>query len=474
MSAADLFLKLWYMLEPCLEDLAELDEEPGDADFRWEFDRLLRTEPFDMEAASSLATNDIRQALVAAQVIDTYYSALSDGRSVADLRGSLRDGRRKLQSLGRLDEPMSSRRAVILRRPLAGRWSNTNMDLPQTDGLADYFQTLLVTPEMVAATSPDSGADASQVELKFLVCSPSVVRSLPFNQPWSLGLAPVMHQQADLDVQRIERSGAFSYDSLAIDLEDRIEQTVKALCQEGCHIIAFPEMALSPATLAALKASVARHGADSLLRFVLAGSTRVEDPPGSTKPRNRSCTLNHRGEVLYSQDKLARWDLDAATCNRYGLEPSPYGVLSEHIETGSEMVVAELPGVGRLATLICEDLSRTEPGRWIRRHLLLDLQYTPVMDSDLHLGRWTGVSGRASALEGSCRVMVVNSLPFSIRQNAANSVTGAGPIITEPGIGLLFDRVGVDVTERRVTIPLPGAQELSYRVVRWDPARWIP
>ena len=471
MSPADLFLDLWKFLEGIGSALPSLRPERTDAALRVALAGQLRAERFDYDAALSLIGDVPGRRLVAAQTVDAHYSRLSGGHSVVGLSKPLAAARRQLRETGRLNLS-SEGRAVILRRPLAGRWSS-DQELPEPEGVGAFFDTLLVTPETVSSTHPDDPLQPTTVRLRFTVPPPGMVRALRLDRPWKLGLAPVLQDVSELELRIVEEAQGARYDSVACDLEMRIGQIVETLCRAGCNVIALPEMALSPKSLAALKAAVALHGPSSRLRFVLAGSTRTIDA-ATGNPLNRSCTLNHKGDVLYEQDKLARWNLDRPTCGRYGLAPPSSDSLDEHIQVGSEIVVAELPGIGRLATLICEDLGRTEPGRWIRRHLLLDLQYTPVMDSDLHLGRWTARSGATAASVGGCRVMVVNSLPLSLRQNDVNAAEGTGPVVVDHGIGLLFDRDQGDVRALRVSTSAGVVPTASCEHVDWEPSRWEP
>ena len=430
----------------------------------------VNADPFDVGAALDWVAGDPRRQLIAAQAVDEYYSPLAAGVSALKLPPGLQDARLDHLCRGRLDSPADHGRMVILRRPLTGRWSDPDADVPEGEGVASYFDTLLLTPATLVGTDADDAGSPASLSLSFVVCPARIIRLLPPNRPWKLGIAPVVQEAQDLDV-RCSTAGAGSYyDSVAVDLPVRVAAIVEELCREGCGIIAFPEMALSPVTLDALKRAVAAHGPGSNLSLVLAGSTRTE-MPGAGRPYNRSCTLNHRGEVLFTQDKLARWNLATATCQRYGLEPAPSGMMMEHIETGSELVVAEIPGLGRLATLICEDLGRSEPGRWVRRHLLLDMQYTPVMDSDLHFARWTASTGGKAAFDGSCRVLVVNSLPLSLRQNDVNQKLGTGSVVARHGIGLLFDRIEGTVRGAEVRTASPGGVP-CHEVVEWNPVTW--
>jgi len=143
----------------------------------------------------------------------------------------------------------------------------------------------------------------------------------------------------------------------------------------------------------------------------------------------------------------------------------------EHIEVGTELVVAELPGLGRFATLICEDLGRTQPGSWIRKNLLLDLQFTPVMDSDLHFERWSAIDGSRAAYEGGCRVLVASSLPLSLMQNDANAARSIDIKVEHPGIGLFFDRIEEGVRGLQIKTHSAGSEPI-YEVVEWDPSTW--
>jgi predicted amidohydrolase len=214
---------------------------------------------------------------------------------------------------------------------------------------------------------------------------------------------------------------------------------IRQLCEEGCHLIALPEMVMHEKTLATLKDVVREHGAQSSLALVLAGTCRVERPDGKP-PYNEAVVLDHTGAEILRQRKLSRWNLDAGQCERYDFElPVGEDRLREFISPGEELVVLEQPHLGRLAVLVCEDLGRSEPGRWIRANLLLDLQFMPVLDGSLNPERWNTKAAGEAAVAGRCRVVVANSLPLTLRQNRVNAKTKPDWVVQQCGIGLGID-----------------------------------
>jgi predicted amidohydrolase len=470
MTPADLFLELWLHLDGFERDVRRITGDGPDAFVaRQTAQELVEAEPFDAVNLRSWYGTDLRRQLITAQVIDAFYAPLMEGLSVATLPRVLRSGNRRYLYAGRLDSGDAEHR-VILRRPLGGRRFDGGVEVPSGDGIAEYFDTLLVAPPTITGTDPDDAGRHLRIDLNFVMRRAADIRSLPLTSPWRVGFAPLAQDINDITYERITSSdGREWYDSKAIDVPNRVAEVVDVLCRTGCHVIALPEMTITPEMLDVLQQAIRTHGPGSSL--VLAGSTRTVSSPG-VKPSNRAVILDHRGNEILSQSKLTRWNLTEELCNRYDLLSPAARTLSEYIEVGAEFTVVEVPGVGRVAVLICEDLGRSEPGRWVRRHLLLDLQFTPVMDSDLHLARWAATRGAEAACEGGCRVIVANSLPLTHRQNHVNVRAGAtGRVLHDCGIGLLFERDGARGRGAVLRVPLNATGTVA-EVIDWDPSSW--
>ncbi|MCW0233776.1 MAG: hypothetical protein OJJ21_09280 [Ferrovibrio sp.] len=367
----------------------------------------------------------------------------------------------------RLNGPGGAR--VILRRPFWGSWADSAVDIPLPGELSAYFVSLMSLPDEIASTCPDDSTAPSSVRLKFRIGRSADSKAIG-GATWKVGIAPLAQLSGDIKFERNLDGTLASYDAQVADFSNRIQEVIDTLCRAGCHIIAFPEMAVHENTFASLGAIIRKFGADSNLSLVLAGTTRTTN--GSGKPYNRCTIFNHRGDIVLQQNKLTRWNLDASLCSRFGFDPGGDGMYYEHITVGSEVHIVEERDIGRFAALICEDLSRTQPGQWLRNNMLLDLQFTPVLDADLHHDKWEANFGGKAVLAGGCRVIVTNSMPLTYCQNETNRKNKAMKyVVTDSGIGLAVDRVGDKVRVKVLRAPLGSAgHEAQY--FDWEPTKW--
>jgi predicted amidohydrolase len=80
--------------------------------------------------------------------------------------------------------------------------------------------------------------------------------------------------------------------------------------------------------------------------------------------RNYIAAISGNGEILFTQDKLSHWNLDAGAQSRFGLDGKGFPVpLRENTIAGTNIMVAEFDGIGRVMALICADMSHNMPRR---------------------------------------------------------------------------------------------------------------
>ena len=427
---------------------------------------------FDSTAPRAWASDDLARLVLVAQAIDNWHAPLADPTATAvGMPEGMDDVKAHYNVTSRLNGTAGIGQ-VILRRPLWGRWSSSTDPVPDADGIGGLFETLLVLPAAVQASHPDNALEPITLRATFNLSRNRDSRALPTGVPWKVGFAPIAQEKTDIHFAIIPDTTHDWYDAQVTDLGPRIDEVIKELCSAGCHVIALPEMVLNPSMEQALKSAVRKYGAGSDLCLVLAGTTRTPSKIKGGMPSNRCVVIDHVGRTIVEQRKMSRWNLDENLCSRYDFTLAKGTVLKEYIEPGTELCIVERQGLGRLGVLVCEDLSRTEPGRWLRKHLLLDLQFTPVMDSDMRGNRWEKNQGKMSSTDGGCRVIVSNSIPFTHRQNASNAASGASSYVVDAcGIGLMIDRDGPDVKALDVVVSL-GDTGHCTAIVEWDPRSW--
>ncbi|TWA63418.1 putative amidohydrolase [Azospirillum brasilense] len=419
------------------------------------------------------------RCVLAAQAIDQWFAPLASRylprRALSE--GHLR-ARQRYKRNGRLNSDVANGQ-LILRPGLFDRSVNIREVTPLRESfdVADLFQTLLLLPPTLAAECPHGEDGERSVALAFHRVA-EVADQCPSDPDWTpvVGVVPLALAEDDLALGTFSKDGADWYAAVPGALGARAAAAIDALAAEGATIIVFPEVTADPATLGAIQAAVRRQAVDGPIRYVLVGVRQDGEEGG--KARSTAVLLDRTGTEIFRQTKLHCWDLDAAQCRSYDVRGPDGRVLDaakEFIAPGDGVTIVELPNMGRLAVMICEDLGRERPAAWLCRAKLLDWIITPVMDAGLTEERWQAQAGDESSRAGSCRVVVANSMAFSHRFNRVCDADGEGDKrITDCGVALFF-QPRADPAQpsriRRLSLPI-DAPEPGCVAARWEPQRW--
>lgn len=416
--------------------------------------------------------------ILAAQAIDGWYAPLASSfLTPPDPSGARLRARRWFNRHGRFNSNDSDGQ-VILRPGLFDRSMNIREVVPlRPFDVADLFQTLLFLPPTLPAEHPHDQERERTIAVGYRRVA-GVADQCPGDPDWTpvVAVVPLALGEEDIAVRTRSHDGADWYMAVPRDLGDRAAAAIDALAEEGANIILFPEYAVDAATLDAIKAAVRRHAVDGPIRHVLVGA-RQERTPG-LRPLSRAVLLDRLGNEILSQTKLHCWDLDADQCRSYDVR-GPDGRLldgaKEFIEPGDSITIVELPDMGRLAVMVCEDLGRDQPAAWLGRAMMLDWIVTPVFDAGLTEERWQAQEGGESSRTGSCRVVVANSMAMSHRFNRSCRAMGIeDKLIAGCGVALLFQpRVdpGQGCRIRLLSLDI-DAPDPGYVLARWEPRHW--
>lgn len=153
---------------------------------------------------------------------------------------------------------------------------------------------------------------------------------------------------------------------------------------------------------------------------------------------------------------------------------SVHAVLNLRTLSRDEVWIADLPGIGRFATLVCADMSHQEPGDFLVRNVELDWLHAPIMDrtnAPVAAGSghqpWIVDRAAEAVMTGARRVVVTNSVLFTALINVVTSLPGSAyPPYTECSIAFLAERDGAALVFRDVRVTMPPAGPV-VRVIRW-------
>jgi hypothetical protein len=200
----------------------------------------------------------------------------------------------------------------------------------------------------------------------------------------------------------------------------RIETALAALDASGAHIGLVPEAACDDVLLREWTRLCQRTPAPpgSQLTFLLVGTGPVTATDAGRSrvataadvPPNRGVVLHRRtGEPLLLQDKQRGFSMDERYLRDSGL----------HRTLGSETIDELLPTapalnllestIGRLAVLVCEDLSRVATVGADAVASAVSLALAPILATPILIDRWQQRAGAVLVAEGTA-VAVANSL----------------------------------------------------------------
>lgn len=363
----------------------------------------------------------------------------------------------------------------------SGGWLKVDVAVYRT---ADLMESTAFLPLVVTASHQDAGGGADRpVALRYHRVTAQQDMSSP-GAALNVMLAPVLEVDADVVVAG-DASGR-CYDVRPVNVCARIDEIVRAAFDGNVDVLFMPEMSLSPASADGLVRSLRRHRKASIARtlamprlcWVIAGVMDERLLDGA----NHVVVLDADGEEVARQEKISRWNMDPDQQAQFDLVRAGAAAVTrmdEPIRGAPEVVVVDLPGLGRMTTLICADMDIALPGNWMFANAGLDLVYAPIMDkttpvragSALDVQPWIVRRSFRAAAAARARVVMTNSMPLTEVVNRTNASRGVPrPPFTDCLVGLLVDGTEVDMPYLEVSVPLQEASPVMRTVV-WND-RW--
>lgn len=337
--------------------------------------------------------------------------------------------------------------------------------------------------------SPDreteSGSDlAHQFEHLTVVAQPGKGRTVRFEVPAprhfllppdridKVGLAPIAEDPDDLRFHVSSRGDRAYLDTVpgSGDLAARIRATVVSMLDDGAGLILLPELVTPVGAAEELQAVLSRRGASETPALIVAGSgASALSEAAVSRPYNEAVLLSSGGKRIGRQRKMHLFNMGPERMEGCSITPAVGFEGKPHMEdatVGSELVIYDLQGLGRVMLLICEDFQQLTPGGEIAVASRPDWILAPVLDIGQQPGRWTHRRAIELGYRSLSRIVVSCSATLGVRDSKATDLSLASP---PPNIGLCFD--GLEHDRAHLVSASCASRPVSV-VVEWDAAAW--
>jgi predicted amidohydrolase len=279
-----------------------------------------------------------------------------------------------------------------------------------------------------------------------------------------IAVAPLVHGMDDLEFERIdEDNGRRAFRAALKDparIASRAGRVVRRASRLACDVVIFPELCLAPKGQQLVKDVLARsvRRANGRPWLIVAGTAQT--PCSSGGHHNRALVLDTSGNEVLAHNKLFPYEMSRREETRYGIgealleEPRVEDIVVEP----RSLEILECP-LGRVAVLICEDLSNTTLFAPVVQDFEIDWLLVPVMDGVQNLERWTAKYSARFADDFGTSVLVATcgALVSAHRQDLKK----AGKPDPGEGVGLFTQRGAWDA---KTEVMIPHADHVSMAI----------
>lgn len=298
-------------------------------------------------------------------------------------------------------------------------------------------------------------------------------RALPEGAP--VGFAPIAQDGDDLLFRPSTVRGTCYLHAEPADPDlaaARAADAVVLLLDGGASLVVLPELCVPPAAVDAVRqrlrdrARTRRGGTPGLV--VLGSGVSRETCPDSGRPYNECLVMTAGGADLWRQRKMNHFSMSAARMKQCHVPMASAGACHEEdVATHGTFAVRDLPDLGRVAILICEDFEQQRPADIVFT-LRPDLIVVPVLDITQRPGRWTHQRAHEIARRTGARVVVADSTTLAVRFAGRARLDEVDE--ADAAFGLCLD----GLEELRSTFVRPAAPVggLVTATVPWNPAAW--
>jgi hypothetical protein len=278
-----------------------------------------------------------------------------------------------------------------------------------------------------------------------------------------VGIIPIAEEASHLDLQHTVRDGVNYIDACASKSIDVPTLVMSALSSLGpIDIVVAPELLINEVDCDNISAQM--RSKPSNARMFVAGSGNTVEKVDE-QSWNESRVLNRFGVELWRQRKIWQAGLDQDRAAGLGIDISADAFLMEDNCAGTEVVVADVEGLGRCVVLICQDLQMAPLTAELIRYYQPDWVFTPILDWGAHAGRWTHQRTWDLSAISPARYVVASSTALAHKLGKALP-SPAGLLVGPreeigPDSGRLCSQVYADGTH-------PSTGVVQWRVGTWN------
>lgn len=247
---------------------------------------------------------------------------------------------------------------------------------------ADRFAAISVVPESLTL-------DGRDIKVTHIVVARDAARGVPpGNKPGQerITFLPIARNRADIVFKESDFQDK-KFVEFSLNRSINIAASVKAILDDesGSDIAILPEFMMSAGDFEQLSSTLIEV-ADAP-RLLIAGTGNSKKDKAGLR-WNESAIVNGLGALLWRQQKLWPAGITRDRALQFGLTDPGISMIYERNCAGDEIIVADIDSLGRCVVLICQDLQAKPLSDELIRAYQPDWVFSPILDSDIPVGRW--------------------------------------------------------------------------------------
>ena len=350
---------------------------------------------------------------------------------------------------------------LIPRGPLVREARDENASF--SDSLADRFTALAVVSRQLTLQ------EGRPIRIVHKVISHDAISGVPVGITAGaevVACIPIAELSVDLVANERTINNKIFVDYRLHPSLNAADKVFKALAQVDIplDIAMAPELVVSELHADELANSFLAR-TDGKLRLIVAGSGQTSSLRGA-QPWNEARILSGNGTELWRQRKILPAGITSATAIKYGLSDPGEGMSYEDTAAGTELVVADIYGLGRCVVLICQDFEARPMTDELIRTYQPDWIFIPILDPGIRIGNWAHQRAFELSSISQARFLIVSSTGLAHKINPESLIAcglAVGPKTTSGG----------DTTRAYFDAAIELGSSAGYALIKWrSPDGW--